>query len=43
MRLYPKISKKRGGSSPDQALTRCPAPDLFDVITFFLARGTATH
>jgi hypothetical protein len=38
-RLYPKISKKSGGSSPDHALTPWPAPDLFDVITYFRARG----
>ena len=38
-RLYPKMPKKSGSSSSEHALTPWPAPDLFDVITYFRARG----
>jgi hypothetical protein len=38
-RLYPRISKRNGGSSPNHATDTVAAPDLFNVITYFRARG----
>ena len=37
-RPYPNLSMKSSGSS-DHRLTPWPPPDLFDVITYFRARG----